>query len=69
LTPRELEVLQFIALGYSNKEIARRLSISARTVNFHLDNLYSKLGVRSRTEAAIYALRRGWVQRPSTDPG
>jgi DNA-binding CsgD family transcriptional regulator len=63
LTPREMEVIERLAEGLSNKEIARVLSISPRTVNFHLDNLYSKLGVNSRTEAAICALRRGWVRR------
>lgn len=62
LTPRELEVLQLVAYGLSNKEIAQRLSVSARTVNFHLDNVYSKLGVNSRTEAAVYALRQGWIR-------
>jgi DNA-binding NarL/FixJ family response regulator len=62
LTPRELEVLQLVAYGLSNKEIAQRLSVSARTVNFHLDNVYSKLGVSSRTEAAVVALRQGWVR-------
>ncbi len=62
LTPRELEVLQLAAYGLSNKEIAQRLSVSARTVNFHLDNVYSKLDVNSRTEAAVYALRQGWVR-------
>jgi DNA-binding CsgD family transcriptional regulator/signal transduction histidine kinase len=62
LTPRELEVLQLVAYGLSNKEIAQRLSLSARTVNFHLDNVYSKLGVSSRTEAAVMALRQGWVR-------
>ena len=41
---------------------ARLLFISPRTVNFHLDNIYSKLGVSSRTEAAIYALRQGWTR-------
>jgi DNA-binding NarL/FixJ family response regulator len=61
LTPRELEVIQLLTEGLSNKEIAQMLSISPRTVNFHLDNIYSKLGVSSRTEAAIYALRRGWA--------
>jgi serine/threonine protein kinase/DNA-binding NarL/FixJ family response regulator len=55
LTPREMEVIQLLAEGLSNKEIARSLFISPRTVNFHLDNIYSKLGVSSRTEAAIYA--------------
>ena len=63
LTPREIETIQLLAEGLSNKEIARLLSISPRTVNFHLDNIYSKLGINSRTEAAIYALRHGWVQR------
>lgn len=67
MTARELEVLQLLVEGLSNKEIARTLSISPRTVNFHLDNVYSKLGVSTRTEAAIYALRQGWVRRPSSD--
>jgi len=69
LTPREMEVIQLLAEGLSNKEIAEVLFISPRTVNFHLDNIYSKLGVSSRTEAAIYALRHGWVRRPATHPG
>jgi serine/threonine-protein kinase len=64
LTPREIEVLQLLTEGMSNKAIAKALSLSPRTVNFHLDNLYAKLGVNSRTEAAIYALRRGWTKRP-----
>jgi serine/threonine protein kinase/DNA-binding NarL/FixJ family response regulator len=63
LTPREMEVIQWLAEGLSNKEIAGLMAISPRTVNFHLDNIYSKLGVRSRTEAAVYALRHGWVRR------
>jgi serine/threonine protein kinase/DNA-binding NarL/FixJ family response regulator len=66
LTAREMDVIRLLAQGLSNKEIARRLSITPRTVNFHLDNIYSKLGVGSRTEAAIYALRHGWV-RPAPD--
>jgi DNA-binding NarL/FixJ family response regulator len=66
LTPREMEVIQLLAEGLSNKEIAALLFISPRTVNFHLDNIYSKLGVSSRTEAAIYALRHGWTRRPVT---
>ena len=63
LTPRELDVIRHVAEGLSNKEIAQLLAISPRTVNFHLDNLFAKLGVRSRTEAAILALRQGWVER------
>ena len=63
LTPRELDVIRLVAEGLSNKEIGEVLSISPRTVNFHLDNLFAKLGVRSRTEAAILALRQGWIER------
>jgi len=63
LTPRELDVIRLVAEGLSNKEIGHLLTISPRTVNFHLDNLFAKLGVRSRTEAAILALRQGWIER------
>jgi DNA-binding NarL/FixJ family response regulator len=62
LTPRELEVLRLLAEGLSNKAIAGTLGVSPRTINFHLDNLYAKLGVVSRTEAAVYALRQGWTR-------
>ncbi|MCP4362025.1 MAG: protein kinase [Chloroflexi bacterium] len=64
LTPREMEVIQLLAEGLSNKEMAQILSVSPRTINFHLDNIYSKLGVSSRTEAAVYALRQGWIRKP-----
>lgn len=60
LTERERDVLNALLSGKSNKEIATALTISTRTVKFHLDNIYSKLGVNTRTEAAIYALRNGW---------
>ena len=63
LTDREMEVIRLLAEGQSNKEIAARLHISPRTVKFHLDNIYSKLGVNTRTEAAVSALRRGWVRQ------
>lgn len=69
LTSREIETLQLLTQGLTNKEIARVLDIKARTVNFHLDNIYSKLGVSSRTEAVIYALQRGWAQHPFPDAG
>jgi DNA-binding NarL/FixJ family response regulator len=62
LTARELEVLRLLAEGLSNKAIADALGVSPRTINFHLDNLYAKLGVTSRTEAAVYALRQGWAR-------
>jgi DNA-binding NarL/FixJ family response regulator len=64
LTPREREVLQILAEGCSNKQIATRLMVSARTVNFHLDNIFAKLHVNTRTEASLMAIRMGWV-----DPG
>jgi serine/threonine protein kinase/DNA-binding CsgD family transcriptional regulator len=68
LTPREIEVLRLMVEGLSNKQIAHALSISPRTINFHLDNIYSKMGVHSRTEAAIYALRNGLVTRTPRHP-
>lgn len=57
LTAREAEVLRLVAEGRTNRQVAAALGISPRTVNFHLDNIYAKLGVGSRTEAAVYALR------------
>ena len=61
LSPRELEVLRVAATGSTNKEIARDLDISPRTVQVHLANIFSKLGVGSRTEAVLYAIKRGWI--------
>jgi signal transduction histidine kinase/DNA-binding CsgD family transcriptional regulator len=61
LTPREREVLAGVAAGLTNKQIAARLGISDRTVQFHLGNILGKLGVASRTEAAVLALQRGLV--------
>lgn len=67
LTERELEVLQLAASGMSNREIADELFISSRTVKFHLDNCYAKLGVNSRTEASVLALRYGWIKPARMD--
>jgi len=61
LTERELEILRLVGRGLTNKKIGRRLFISDRTVQAHLSNIFSKLGVESRTEAAMHAVRRGWV--------
>jgi pimeloyl-ACP methyl ester carboxylesterase/DNA-binding CsgD family transcriptional regulator len=58
LSERETEVLDLIAAGLSNREIAERLSISVHTIERHAANLYAKLGVRGRAEATAYALRR-----------
>ncbi|WP_220452321.1 response regulator transcription factor [Calidithermus roseus] len=60
-TERELEVLRLLALGLSNKAIARRLEISERTTKFHVASILSKLGVHSRTEAVVRAARLGLV--------
>ena len=61
LTDREMEILILISLGYANQEIADRLVVSLNTVKKHISNLYSKMGINSRTEALIYALRQGWL--------
>ncbi len=59
LTARELEILELLAEGCPNKEIARRLAISANTVKFHVSLIFAKLGVATRTEAVTSAIRRG----------
>ncbi|HEX9923572.1 MAG TPA: response regulator transcription factor [Anaerolineae bacterium] len=61
LTPRELEVLQLVAEGLSNKAIGRRLEISEHTVKFHINAIMSKLGAQSRTEAVVQATRLGLI--------
>jgi len=61
LTRRELEVLQMLAAGLSNKEIATRLNISEHTVKFHVASILGKLGAASRTEAVSLGIRRGLV--------
>ncbi|TLS38225.1 response regulator [Pseudalkalibacillus caeni] len=60
LTPREQEVLEQISLGKSNKEIARDLFITEKTVKTHVSSILSKLELHDRTQAALYATRKGW---------
>jgi len=62
LTPRELEVLTLIAEGLCNKDIARELSISEKTVKNHINNIFSKLHLYDRTQAMLYAIRKGLVK-------
>ena len=62
LTPREVEILDCVAQGNSNKEIARILSISDQTVKNHITSILRKLAVNDRTQAVIYALRHGWIK-------
>lgn len=62
LTPRELDVLHWLAQGLSNKLIARQLSISEHTVKFHLNAILGKLGAQSRTDAVVRATRAGLIK-------
>ena len=59
LTSRELEILELVSSGHSNKLIADEIQISEKTVEFHLNNIYTKIGVRSRLLAALWAIRNG----------
>lgn len=67
LTERETEVLRLLAQGQSNKQIARNLQIGEKTVKTHVSNILSKLGVQSRTQATLYAIRIGLVSASPAD--
>lgn len=67
LSGREMEVLSNVTKGMSNKEIARSMGISHQTVKNHVTSILRKLGVEDRTQAAIYALQRGWVRLNQPD--
>lgn len=66
LSPREMEILQYVTRGMSNKEIAAQLGISHQTVKNHMTSILHKLDVEDRTQAAVYALRHGWVRLQDT---
>jgi len=61
LTDRELEVLNLVAEGFSNLEIAKRLGVSRNTIKFHVSSIIGKLVATSRTEAVTVGLRRGLI--------
>lgn len=69
LSPREMEILQQIALGRSNKEIAYHLGISRQTVKNHMTSILRKLDVNDRTQAALCAVRRGWIHLHESKDG
>jgi DNA-binding NarL/FixJ family response regulator len=59
LTPREREILQLVLAGRTNKAIAAEFRIAEKTVEFHLNNMYTKIGVQTRLMAGIWALQQG----------
>lgn len=67
LSPREMEILEYVTKGLINKEIARELGISQQTVKNHMTSILKKLNVKDRTQAAVTALRRGWVRIDEDD--
>jgi DNA-binding NarL/FixJ family response regulator len=62
LTARELELLQYVSEGMSNREIAEKLHISKNTVKYHMKNILQKMNLQNRAEAAVFAVREGLVQ-------
>ncbi len=68
LSPREMEILEYVTRGLSNKEIAYSLGISHQTVKNHMTAILQKLSVEDRTQAAVYALRHGWVRLQDSKP-
>jgi len=61
-SPRELEVLTLASKGMTNKEIAYRLGLSERTIQFHMNSVFNKSATNSRTEAVALAIRSGWIK-------
>jgi DNA-binding CsgD family transcriptional regulator len=67
LSQREREVLELVATGATNRQVAHELVVSVNTVKVHLRNIFTKLGVESRTEATLIAIREGWVSVPAEE--
>lgn len=67
LTKREMDILKYLARGYSNQEIAYDLVISTRTVATHVGNILSKLHLANRTQAALYAIDQGYTDTPENE--
>ena len=69
LTTRELEILQLVLAGYTNKAIAAEIYISEKTVEFHLDHIYNKIGTRTRLMAGVWAMQQGIMLETREIPG
>ncbi len=67
LSPREVQILDNIAQGKTNKEVAYALAISEQTVKNHMSSILRKLSVNDRTQAVVYAIRQGWISVPRTE--
>lgn len=68
MTARELEVLKLTAQGLANKQVARALGLSDKTVRNHIANIYEKLGIHDRSQALLYAVRKGLIDPSVTQP-
>jgi DNA-binding NarL/FixJ family response regulator len=68
LSPREVQILDNIAQGTTNKEVAYSLAISEQTVKNHMSSILRKLSVNDRTQAVVYAIRQGWISVPTREP-
>ena len=68
LSPREVQILDNIAQGRTNKEVAYALAISEQTVKNHMSSILRKLSVNDRTQAVVYAIRQGWIKTPELGP-
>jgi DNA-binding NarL/FixJ family response regulator len=68
LTPRELEILRLVLAGKTNKEIAHEVFISKKTVEFHLDHIYTKTDIRTRMLVGIWAMQQGLQAETGINP-
>lgn len=68
LTPRETEILTYIARGYMNKQVAHKLGVSEHTIKNHLSSILHKLEVNDRTQAVVLAIQNNWISPPEIEP-
>jgi len=68
ITPRETEILSYIARGYMNKQVARELGLSEHTIKNHLSSIIRKLEVNDRTQAVVLAINNGWIVPKEVEP-